>query len=223
LNNILILSDKNIFKQSSLLEKKRYKKSEMSWLEVETKVRIDRDNVHNLREKIKKIARFVKKEKRGDDYFALRRFRKRAYPKKAFRIRSTKNKNTANFKKWLRRYWSKDIIVKQEFEFNIENPEHFLALMRNLGFRQWIKKIKGSEGYLHKKDKRIIIEINKVKHLGHFMEIEYLCRESEMQKAKEKIRQVLKELGIKQKQIDNTGYTKMLWKRGIRDKRYFID
>ncbi len=197
----------------------------MPWLEVETKVKIDKDEVSDLREKIRKIARFVKKEKRGDDYFALRRkFRKRAYPKKAFRIRSTtKNKNTANFKKWLRRYWSKDIAVKQEFEFNIENPEHFLDLMRDLGFRQWIKKIKSSEGYLHKKDKRIIIEINKVKHLGYFIEIEYLCQKYEMQKAKEKIRQVLKELGIKEKQIDNTGYTKMLWKRGIRDKRYFID
>jgi adenylate cyclase class IV len=54
------------------------------------------------------------------------------------------------------------------------------------------------------------------------MEIEYLAKKDEMEKAKSKIRRVLKELEIKPKQIDNTGYTKMLWKKGIKDKKYFI-
>ena len=43
----------------------------MVWLEVETKVRIKDRN--KLRKKIQKIARFVKRESRGDDYFALKR------------------------------------------------------------------------------------------------------------------------------------------------------
>ena len=195
----------------------------MVWLEVETKVKIDKDEVSDLRKKIKKIARFVKKEKRGDDYFALRRFFKKRFPKKAFRIRSVKDKDTVNFKKRLKKHCSKDLVVKQEFEFNIKNPENFLALMRDLGFRQWIKKIKSTESYCHKKDKRIVIEINKVKHLGYFMEIEYLAQPSEMEKAKAKVKGVLKELEIKPKQIDNLGYTKMLWKRGIKDKKYWVD
>lgn len=189
-------------------------------LEVETKVRIN--DVNALRKKIQKIARFEKKETRGDDYFALhKKFRKHGYPKKAFRIRSTKKEYVVNFKKWLTKYWDKDVIVKEEFEFKIKEPKAFLALMMDLGFVQWMKKRKTSESYTHKKDKRIIIEINKVEHLGYFMEIEYLAKKSEMEKAKNKIKMVLKELEIKPNQIDNTGYTKMLWKKGIKDRKYW--
>ncbi len=189
-------------------------------LEVETKVRIN--DVNALRKKIQKIARFEKKETRGDDYFALhKKFRRHGYPKKAFRIRSTKEEYVVNFKKWLTKYWDKDVIVKEEFEFKIKEPKSFLALMMDLGFVQWMKKRKTSESYTHKKDKRIIIEINKVEHLGYFMEIEYLAKKSEMEKAKNKIKMVLKELEIKPNQIDNTGYTKMLWKKGIKDRKYW--
>ena len=193
----------------------------MAWLEVETKVRI-RD-VNEMRERVRKVANFVKKEKRADDYFAMKR---KGYPKKAFRIRAKENEFEINFKKWLKKYWSKDIVVKKEFEFNLRNKEHvedLLALFRDLNFVEWIKKRKTSESYVHKKDKRLVIEINKIEHLGYFLEIEYLCPKYEMQQAKKKIRAVLRELSIGQKDIDNTGYTRMLWDRGIRDKRYFIN
>jgi len=192
----------------------------MVWLEVETKVRIS--NVPELRKNIKRIATLKKKEKRGDDYFALKR---KGYPKKAFRVRNTKKEHVVNFKKWDTKFWSKDIVVKHEYEFELPDKEkldNFLALVRDLGFVEWVKKRKTSESYLYKKDKRAVIEINKVEHLGYFMEIEYLCQKKEMQKAKRIIRDILKQLGIKQKDIDNTGYTKMLWDKGIKDMKYFI-
>ncbi len=196
----------------------------MMLLEVETKVRLSSKEVPELREKIKKIAKFDKKEKRGDDYFALhKKFRKHDYPKKAFRIRHNGKKYIVNFKKWLTKYWDKSVVVKEEFEFEIEHPNEFLALMKDLGFVQWMKKFKTTESYNHKKDKRIIIEINYVKHLGYFMEMEYICKKSEMNKAKAKIKGVLKELGIKQKQIHNIGYTKMLWDKGKKGKKHWVD
>jgi adenylate cyclase class 2 len=196
------------------------KKRKMPWLEVETKIKI-RD-VKEIRKKVKKMAGLVKKETRGDDYFAIKR---KGYPKKAFRIRFDGKQHIVNFKKWLRNYWSKDIVVKQEFEFKLGDVEHldnFLALLQDLGFEEWIKKTKYSESYHYKKDKRLVIEINRIKHLGYFLEIEYLCKKKEMKKAKKKIRQVLRELEIKQEDIDNTGYTKMLWDKGIKDKRLFL-
>jgi len=190
------------------------------WLEVETKVRVKNPAI--LRKKIKKIANFVKKEKREDHYFALkRRFRKHAYPKKAFRIREKPDKFEINFKKWLKEYWDKEVVIKQEFEFVLKdkkNVDNLLALFKDLSFVQWVKKEKTSESYTHKKDKRIVIEINYVKHLGYFMEIEFLAKKSEVQKAKNKIKQTLEELEINPKDIDNTGYTKMLWKKGFRFK-----
>ena len=192
----------------------------MHWLEVESKVRID--NVRKLRKKIKKIAIFEKKEDRGDDYFALQ---KRGYPKKAFRIRNDGKKLVVNFKEHLPSLYRDGVVVKKEFEFKLDDTKHldnFLALLRNFGFREWVKKRKITESYKYKKDKRVTIEINKVKHVGTYMEIEYLANRSEVKKAIRKVEEVLKALGIKKDHIDNIGYTRRLYNKGIKDEKYFI-
>lgn len=190
----------------------------MSWLEIETKVRID--NLNELRKRIKKIAYFEKKETKKDNYFALKRkFKKNSYPKKAFRVRNNGEEHVINFKRWLTKHWDKKVVVKEEFEFKIKEIVSFLALMKDLGFVQWMKKIKNSESYKYKKDKRISIEINKIKSLGYFMEIEYLCSKHEMEKGKRKIKEILEELKINPAHINNTGYTKMLWKLKNEEKK----
>lgn len=198
----------------------------MVWLEVETKIKIDDDKVNDFRKRIKKIASFVKKGRKEDDYFAIRRRIKSCYPKKAFRIRASKDEFEVNFKKWLTKYWTHDIVVKQEFEFKLkgkEAVEDLLALFRDLGFIEWVKKIKDNETYSYKKDKRLEIEINKVKHLGYFIEMQYLCKLNELKKARKRIREVLKILKVNPEQIDNIGYTKMLWYKGTVEKQRFID
>ncbi len=192
----------------------------MHWLEVETKVKIE--NVPKLRNKIKKIARFEKKESRGDDYFALQ---KRGYPKKSFRIRDDGEKMIVNFKKHLKSLWKQGVVVKREFEFELSDTKHlgnFLALLEDFNFKEWVKKRKTTESYLYKKDKRVVIEINKVQHLGYYMEIEYKAKLSEVEKARKKILQVLQELEIDKSQIDNIGYTRRLYDKGIKDRKYFI-
>ena len=139
----------------------------MHWLEVESKVRID--DVKRLRERIKRIADFEKKEKRGDDYFTLQ---KKGYPKKAFRIRDDGKKLVVNFKKHLPKLYSRGVVVKKEFEFKLSDAKHldnFLAFLKEFGFREWVKKRKTTESYIHKKYKRIVIEINKVEHVGTYM------------------------------------------------------
>lgn len=198
----------------------------MVWLEVETKVVLDDSEVSELRQRIRKIAKFVKKGKKVDDYFARRRKIKKCYPKKAFRIRATKDCFEVNFKKWVTKLWTKDIVVKQEFEFELRGKnqvQDLLALFKDLGFREWVRKTKWNETYSYINDPKLSIEINKVKNLGYFMEVEYLCKKDELKKARKLIREVLEILKISPEKIDNTGYTKMLWYKGIFDKRYFID
>ena len=182
----------------------------MSWLEVESKIKVSEKDLPLIRKRIKNIATFSKKETKKDQYYSLE---KAFYPKKAFRIRSTGNEDVVNFKKWLKKFWKEGIVVKEEFEFKIENKDHFLALMTDLGFKKWIGKTKVSETYQHKKHKKLNIELNEVKGLGYFIEIEYLSKHNEMNKAKDLIIKVEKELYIDKKKIDNTGYTKMLWKK----------
>src|SRR3989344_2240811 len=130
-------------------------------LEVETKIRVDPKNVSELRERIRRIARFKDKIDKYDSYFAIK---VNGYPKKAFRIRDDGKNMVVNFKKWLKNYWTKDIVVKEEYEFIINNKDIFLALMKDLGFKEWMDKIKYSEVYAYKKDNKVHIEINNVKY-----------------------------------------------------------
>ncbi len=196
------------------------KKAMVNWLEVEVKVRVD--DVNLLRKRILKIAEFKKKESRGDDYFALQ---KKGYPTKAFRIRDDGEKLVVNFKKHLKHLWKDGVVVKREHEFELSDRKHldnFLALLDDFGFKEWVKKRKHTEKYLHKKDKRIVIEINNVEHVGTYMEIEYLAKESEVEKARQRIIDTLHELGITKDMIDNVGYTRRLYDKKVRDKKYFI-
>lgn len=193
----------------------------MACLEVETKLRIPDSELERIKSKVKKIALFKSKEKKVDCYYAISKSSKASYPKKAFRIRQSKGQYEINFKKWLKKYWTSDIVVKREFEFVFKKSEElkdFLALLEDLGFSEWIKKVKYNETYKYKKDQRVSIEINKVVNLGWFMEIEYLCKLNEIENARRRIREVLEVLEIPKSWIDNTGYTKMLWKKSYKVK-----
>jgi len=195
----------------------------MVWLEVETKVKLDDSEVQLFRDKIRKIAKFEKKGKKVDDYFAIQNS-PMYYPKKAFRTRTTSDHIEINFKKHLKKLWTKSVVVKQEFEFKIEKA-HFkdmIELFYDMGFTEWVQKVKYNETYQWNKNKKVSIELNKVDYLGYFIEIEYLVQPSDVKKAISNIEAVLKELGIKQEQIDNTGYTKMLWYKGTKHKKKFV-
>jgi predicted adenylyl cyclase CyaB len=112
----------------------------MVWLEVETKVKLENKQVPALRKKIKEIAVFEKKGTKSDDYFAIQ---KKGFPKKAFRFRSMGDKIEITFKKHLKKLWTKEVVVKQEFEFNLEGKENMfdlMALLKDFGFKEWVKK-----------------------------------------------------------------------------------
>ncbi|MBU2576545.1 MAG: class IV adenylate cyclase [Nanoarchaeota archaeon] len=195
----------------------------MVWLEVECKVKLNHSQIPELRERIKKIAKLKKKGTKADDYFAIQ---EKGYPKKAFRIRAMKDSFEVTFKKWITELWTSEVVVKEEYEFTLDGKEKvddILALFKDMGFKEWVKKIKRNETYKYNKNPKLSIEINYVKHLGYFMEMEYLCRRPEAKKATRLITSVLKELEIDFNQIDNTGYTKMLWYKGTTGKHKFID
>ncbi|MBU0760145.1 MAG: class IV adenylate cyclase [Nanoarchaeota archaeon] len=192
----------------------------VNWLEVEVKAKVE--DVARLRRKIKLVADFIKTESRGDDYFRLEG---KGYPSKAFRIRDDGKKLVVNFKKHLKHLYGGGVVVKREFEFELSDGKHldnFLALLEDFGFKEWVKKRKHTEKYLHKKDKNIIIEINVVKHVGTYLEIEYLAKEKDVEKARKAILQTLAEIGVTKDQIDNVGYTRRLYEKGVKDKKYFI-
>ena len=102
-------------------------------------------------------------------------------------------------KKWQKKYWTKEVVIKQEFEFKLKGKEqvdNLLELFKDLGFEEWVKKTKWNETYSYNKDRNLNIEINRVKHLGYFMEIEYLTTKSNIPTARNKIIKILKKLKV---------------------------
>ena len=174
-------------------------------IEVEAKVKVL--NLNETRKKIESVAKLTSRERKTDDYYTLEKDR---YPKKSLRIRKTKDKYQVNFKEKLS--YVKGVHAKKETEFEIKEITDFLNLIKDFGFRKWLTKEKHSEIYeIHK---NFHIELNNVKHLGWFLEIEYLATPNEIKKAREEILKLMKKLNIKESQIEKSGYTKMLWDEG---------
>ncbi len=180
----------------------------MPWMEVETKVKIE--DVGEIREKIKSFAKFLKKTRKEDIYFTFKNTE--GYPKERFRVRKEGKKYTLNFKLGQGRNKKTDVLTKEEFEFYVDDIKTFTAFLQEFGFKSFVQKIKDSEIYTYD---GVNIEINNVKHLGWFLEVEVLCQKDKVREAKAKIVKVLRLLSIKKSQIENTGYTKMLYEKGL--------
>lgn len=177
-------------------------------IEVEAKVVII--NPSEFRKKIRKIGTLVSKEKKIDDYYTLQSLN--SYPKKSLRIRKINSFYMINFKRHIS--YSNGVYAKKETEFRVSDLKGFLALIKDFGFRKWVRKEKESEIYRIKKN--FHIEVNKVKHLGWFLEIEYLvASEKKIAMARKEIIDVMNLLGIKKRNVTREGYTKMLWDKGF--------
>ncbi len=172
------------------------------WYEVELKARIK--DPKRIRQKIKKIARFVKKIKKVDYYYTPE---KGGYPTKSLRIRNQGSFHLVNFKK--RISYLQGIYTKKEVEFNLEDIKGFLAVLKEFGFRLWMIKHKESEVY---KYKFANIELNHLRGLGWFIEVEILTR-NKVSEARKTILTIFKLLGINKKDIEKKGYTRLLWEK----------
>ncbi len=175
----------------------------MSWIEVEAKIKV-RD-VKAVRKKIKKIAKYVNREKKKDNYYSLKFEGK--YPKKSLRVRDRGKKVEVNFKQWLS--YKLGVHAKKETEFYVSDLPGFFELLKDFGFKEWMNKEKMTE--LYKTKDGIHIELNEVKNLGWFIEIEILCKENEVMKSRRRILELFDRLELKKKHVERKGYTKMLW------------
>ncbi len=172
-------------------------------IEVEAKIRIS--DVEDCRRRVLGLARYVGKERKIDDYYTLESLSK--YPKRSLRIRRMGKNYVVNFKQ--RVSYKNGVHAKKEVEFRVSDIAGFLALIDNFGFRKWLRKKKVSE--IYEVGKNFHIEINNVRGLGWFVEVEYLSSLEGVRKARRRVFEVIKKLGASKKDIVKDGYTKMLW------------
>lgn len=175
----------------------------MQQIEAESKVRV-RD-ANSLRAKLADSYKFVGKEKKIDDYYALIGAK---YPAKSVRIRRERDKFIINFKKSLS--YKQGVHAKEEIEFSTSDNEAFFKFLEDFGFKKWIRKEKITETYRTRDG--VNLELSYVRKLGWFLEIEILCKRSEIGKARQRVVQLRNELGISDKDVEKKGYTQELWK-----------
>lgn len=176
----------------------------MSWIEVETKIPFKEKDLALVKDRIKKIAKFVKKQTKKDDYYTLEYFQ---YPEKSLRVRDMGKIREVNFKK--RMSLVNGIHAKKEVQFQISDIKGFFDLIQDFGFRKWLHKEKTTELYRTKSG--VHIELNHVKKLGWFLELEILCSSKDVNNARKKISDVRSALGFSEKDSESRGYTKQLW------------
>ena len=179
-------------------------------IEVEAKIKVS--NPKEFRKKIKKLARYKGKTKKIDDYYTLESLKK--YPRKTLRIREVGGYYEVNIKKKVS--YIKGVHAKNELELKSREKDlpAFLGIIKEFGFRRFLRKEKHTEIYQIKKN--FTIEINKVKELGWFIEVEYLSDLKNIKRARDEVVKVIKKLGVSEKDIIKDGYTKMMWDKGIK-------
>jgi len=174
-------------------------------IEVEAKIKITDPKI--FRKKIKKIAKYVSKEKKIDDYYTLESLK--SYPKKSLRVRRLNGHYEVNIKNKIS--YVKGVHAKREVELRSSKKDlpAFTIVIKDLGFKKWLRKEKEVETYKIKSN--FNIELNQVKNLGWFLEVEYLSELKDISKARREVLRVIKRLGVEEKDVIKTGYTKMLW------------
>ena len=178
-------------------------------IEVEAKIRISsKQELDKFRSLARKLGKYVGRIDKIDEYYTLQSLKE--YPKKSLRIRRFGRVHIVNFKQ--RISYVDGIYAKNETEFQVSDISGFLRLIKDFGFKHWLTKEKTTELYRIKPN--LHIEINNVKHLGWFVEVEYIARRHEIRRARSEVHALVRKLGAKKREIIKTGYTKILWDKG---------
>lgn len=175
---------------------------------IEVEVKVPVTNPARMRKEAKILGKFAGKTAKIDDYYTLENLK--SYPKKSLRIRKSNGYYAVNFKQPIN--YIKGIHAKKEVEFKVSDINNFLKLIEDFGFKKWLRKEKISE--IYKIGKNFQIELNYVKKLGWFVEIERLVYEKDNAgKAREEVNDILRRLGFSRKDAIKAGYTKQLWEK----------
>lgn len=166
--------------------------------EVEAKVPITRGEYSALRARLRKEGKYLGKKRSEDTYYngpteETVRIRKRG-AKQSFDI---KYRNTV-----------KSIEQNIELEWDIKNLSTWQSLLKKLNIKPRIKKTKKTELY---KYKGFHVELNEVRPLGYYLEIEKVIKdETKASSAKKDLIKVFKDLGYRQSDFEPKRYLELL-------------
>ena len=96
--------------------------------------------------------------------------------------------------------------TRKEIEVPISDVDAYSDLLTSLGFREVLTIVKVREKYYV--EKGVTITLDEVEGLGQFIEIEKLVKEGNIEEEVNKLRKILKELGVKK--FERKSYLELL-------------
>jgi predicted adenylyl cyclase CyaB len=178
--------------------------------EIEVKFKLDKESFFEIKQKISKIAKFVKNVNQKDEYISPphRNFLAPKYPYEWLRIGERGSKTILNYK----HFYPEDAEEKthcDELEFEAD-PERLRQMFSALNFKSNVVVEKTREIYNHNDEFEIGFDI--VKELGYFIEIEAMKHAETVEKTRQKLVEFAKSLGIDIETSDKRGYPYMMMK-----------
>jgi adenylate cyclase class 2 len=166
--------------------------------EIEAKVRLSKADFNRLKSEISKFAGKKEDTDIKDSYYSS--------PKNtSLRIRVNNGQGVLNIKSKKK---DKGIEMNQEIELPLKSPSKFSSFLQKNGFPLTAKKEKKGDIYQYG-DMRI--ELNFVKKLGYFLEIETIVEnKSEIPSAKKALRALFNKLGFDSSDYEKKYYLELL-------------
>nr|WP_267509359.1 class IV adenylate cyclase [Borreliella garinii] len=167
--------------------------------EIESKAFIPPKELKRIIKLANKKFKFIKEEIKTDIYYSNL--------KKIIRIRKLNTlEKIVTFKKKILDN-NNAIEINKEVEFKIDNINNFLILIKELEFKKLYKKIKKSLVY---QTNNLNVEINEIKNLGFFLEIEKIINnQNDIDLAKKEIHNIINQFGLK-KNLETRSYFELL-------------
>lgn len=172
---------------------------------IEVEITVNIEHSKPLIEFLKKNAELKSEERQIDEYFspAHRDFIKVRPVKEWLRLRDENGKYSINYKNWHYNEQGKSFYC-DEYESKIENLDKVKKILENLDFKFLVKVDKVRKTWIYKDYE---IDLDSVKELGDFVEIEYIGKEEvDPKKTTEEMVDFLKNLGCGKIKRDYIGY-----------------
>ncbi|WNY63155.1 class IV adenylate cyclase [Borreliella carolinensis] len=156
--------------------------------EIESKAFIPPKELKRIIKLANKKFKFIKEEIKTDIYYSNK--------KKIIRIRKLNTlEKIVTFKKKILDN-NNAIEINKEIEFKIDSMNNFLTLIKELKFKKLYKKIKKSLIY---QTNNLNVEINEIKNLGFFLEIEKIINnQNDIDSAKKEIDNIIDQFRLKE-------------------------
>jgi len=167
--------------------------------EIEAKVRLSEADFKRLEDEIPRFAKKVKRVINKDTYYnqSIKDF--------SMRIRNQNGKDILNLKSKKR---GGGIEMNREIELPIASASAFDKFLKKIGIPSTAKKEKTSEIY---KTGKMQIELNHVKKLGYFLEIETIVKgRAEIPSVKKTLRELFRKLGFSLQDFEKKYYLELL-------------